>query len=283
MSMSIWLFAVISGIIQGLAEFLPISSSGHLSLFQNFFGMKEIPMAFDVLLHLGTLAAVFIVYHKDIFPLIPAFFTMLGKVFKGKFKLSQATVHERMVLMVLIATVPLVAIVPFTDSVDHLGKISWAIGAILIFNGFMLFVSDKISSGKINAENVKPRNALVAGLFQLCAVLPGLSRSGSTITGGLSQGFNREYAVKFSFIMSIPAILGAAVSEIPDLIGGTSVPSEHIMPYILGTVVAFISGIAAMKLLIYISRKSNFKIFSCYCIAVGILVIVLDLMGVKFV
>lgn len=279
--MSIWLFAVISGIIQGLAEFLPISSSGHLSLFQNFFGMDEIPMTFDIMLHLGTLAAVFIVYYKDIFPLVPAFFTMLGKVFRGKFKLSEATVHERFVLMIIIATLPLIAVVPFTDYIDLVGQTSWIIGCILIFNGVMLFVSDKLASGKVNGDNVKPRNALVAGIFQMFATLPGLSRSGSTITGGLTQGFNREYAVKFSFIMSIPAILGAAVTDIPDVLEG-AIDKASLMPFIVGTLVAFVSGIAAMKLLIYISKKSNFKIFSVYCLIVGALIIVLDVCNITF-
>lgn len=279
--MNKWLFAAISGIIQGLAEFLPISSSGHLSLFQNFFGMEDIDMTFDIMLHLGTLAAVFIVYRKDIFPLFPAFFSLLGKIFKGKFKLNEATVSERLVLMVIIATIPLVAIVPFTDYVDLIGKSNIAIGCILIFNGVMLFVSDRLSSGNVNGENIKPRNAIIAGIFQMFAVLPGLSRSGSTITGGLTQGFNREYAVKFSFIMSIPAILGAAVTDIPNVLEG-SVRSADILPFIFGTLVAFASGIGAMKLLIYISRKSNFKIFSIYCVLVGILIIILQLTGIKF-
>ncbi len=277
--MNIWLFAVISGILQGIAEFLPISSSGHLSLLQNL-GMQNMEsMVFDVMLHLGTLAAVFIVYHKDIFPLIPAFFTMLGKVFKGKFKLSEATVHERMVLMVIIATIPLVAVLPFNDYVKIIGETTWLVGAILIFNALMLFVSDRMVSGKVNGENIKPRNALVTGIFQMFAVLPGLSRSGSTITGGLTQGFKREYAVKFSFIMSIPAILGAAVVEMPKAMNG-GITNEQILPFIVGTLVAFVCGIASMKLLIYISRKSNFKIFSVYCFIVGALMIVLDVCNV---
>ena len=277
--MNDWLFAIISGIIQGLAEFLPISSSGHLALFQNF-GMPEIEsMAFDVMLHLGTLAAVFIVYHKDIFPLIPAFFTMLGKVFKGKFKLSEATVHERLVLMVIIATIPLDAILPFKGYVEVIKKTTWLVGAILVFNALMLFISDRMASGKVDGENIKPRNALVTGLFQMVAVLPGLSRSGSTITGGLTQGFNREYAVKFSFIMSIPAILGAAVVEIPEAING-GITNEQMLPFIAGTLVAFVVGIAAMKLLIYISKKSNFRIFSVYCLIVGVTMIILDVCNV---
>lgn len=280
--MSIWLFSILSGIIQGIAEFLPISSSGHLALFQNLFGWGEVDIAFDIMLHLGTLAAVFIVYYKDIFPLFPAFFTMLGKMFRGKFKLSEATVHERMVIMVLIATVPLVVAAVFSDAVDAVGTYTWAIGIILIFNAIMLFVSDKLTSGKVNGENIMPKNALIAGLFQMFAVLPGLSRSGSTITGGLSQGFDREYAVKFSFIMSIPAILGAAVTKIPDIFGGNAIQNDQILPFAVGTLVALISGVGAMKLLIYISRKSNFKIFSCYCLVVGILAIILGVTGVTF-
>ncbi len=280
--MSIWLFVIISGIIQGLAEFLPISSSGHLSLFQNFFGMDDIPMTFDIMLHIGTLIAVFIVYYKDIFPLVPAFFTMLDKVFRGKFKFKEATQNERMVIMVLIATIPLAIAALLGDFVDGLGKISWAIGIILIVNGCVLFISDKLARGSVDGENAKPKNALIVGLCQLCAILPGLSRSGSTITGGLTQGFKREYAVKFSFIMSIPAILGAAVSELPDLLDGAAIPAEYVMPYIVGTVTALVCGIAAMKLLIYISKKSNFRFFSYYCWIVGVLAVVLGAAGVTF-
>lgn len=273
--MSIFL-AILYGIIQGIAEFLPISSSAHLAIAQNMFGMENLEASyftFDILLHFGTLVAVFIVYYKDIFALVPAVFTMLGKVFKGKFKLSEYTENERFVIFVIIATLPLFVGVLFKDYVEAIGNYTKVIGGILLFNGIVLFISDKLEKGTISLDNTKPIHALFIGLCQMCALVPGLSRSGSTITGGLFMGFKRELAVKFSFIMSIPAILGANVLSLAD-IAENPIAKTDIIPYIAGTVAAAVVGILAMKLLIYISKKSNFRMFSYYCWAVGILAII---------
>ncbi len=281
--MKIW-FALICGLIQGLAEFLPISSSGHLSLFQNFFGMQDVEtnyFTFDIILHLATLIAVFIVYYKDIFPLVPAFFRVIKKLFQRKFKLADYDKNERMVIMVIIATIPLAIALFINDYLEVVKSSSVIIGCILIVNASILFISDKLARGGVNQENAKPRNAIVVGFCQLLATLPGLSRSGSTITGGLTQGFDREFAVKFSFIMSIPAILGANLMNVFD-IAENPIPQSDILPIALGAVVALLSGIAAMKLLIYISRKSNFRIFSYYCFAVGTLAIILGALGITF-
>ena len=136
-----------------------------------------------------------------------------------------------------------------------------------------------METGKTKPGSVTPKNALIVGICQMCAVLPGLSRSGSTITGGLTQGFDRRFAVKFSFLLSIPAILGANIKELPAL---AHIPSGDIAAYIIGTVVAFIVGIAAMKLLLYISKHSNFRIFSYYCFAVGAITFILGIAGVHF-
>ncbi len=268
--------AILYGIIQGIAEFLPISSSAHLAIAQNMFGMENLEASyftFDILLHFGTLVAVFIVYYKDIFALVPAVFTMLGKVFKGKFKLSEYTETERFVVFVIIATLPLFVGVLFKDYVESLSNYTKIIGGILLFNGVVLFISDKLEKGTISLDTTKPRHALFIGLCQMCALVPGLSRSGSTITGGLFMGFKRELAVKFSFIMSIPAILGANVLSLAD-IAENPIAKTDIVPYIAGTVAAAIVGILAMKLLIYISKKSNFRMFSYYCWAIGILAII---------
>ncbi len=268
--------AIFYGIIQGITEFLPVSSSAHLAIAQNIFNMENIESShftFDILLHLGTLVAVFIVYYKDIFELVPAFFTMLGKVFKGKFKLSEYTETERFVIFVIIATLPLVAAVFIKDYVEILGNYTKIIGGILLLNGVVLFISDKLEKGTVTLENKKPRHALFVGLCQMCAIVPGLSRSGSTITGGLLMGFKREHAVKFSFILSIPAIIGANVLSVADVFENP-IPSSYILPYIAGAVAAAVVGIIAMKLLIYISKKSNFRMFSYYCWAVGILAII---------
>ncbi|MFA6949004.1 MAG: undecaprenyl-diphosphate phosphatase [Eubacteriales bacterium] len=270
------IFAVIYGLVQGITEFLPVSSSGHLSLIQSFFSIPNVEadyFSFDILLHLATLAAVVIVYARDIGALIVSFFSLVGKLFHGKFKLSDYTDSERFVIMVVIATLPLIPAVLLNDKIEALYAIPKLIGAILIFNGVMLFVSDSLSHGHKQIGDMKPRNAVITGLCQMCALLPGLSRSGSTITGSLAQGFDRAFAVKFSFILSIPAILGANIIKIPDLIS-SPVPAGDITAYICGMAAALISGICAMKLLIYISKKSNFKIFGIYCIIIGIISVI---------
>ncbi len=268
--------AIFYGIVQGITEFLPVSSSAHLSILQNVFRMDNIETShftFDILLHMGTLIAVFIVYYKDIFDLVPALFTMFGKVFKGKFKLSDYNENERFVIFIIIATLPLLASVFVKDYVEVISNHTKIIGGILIFNGLVLFISDKLERGTVTLENKKIRHALFVGLCQMCAIVPGLSRSGSTITGGLLMGFKREYAVKFSFILSIPAIVGANIFSIANAFE-TPVPSTDIVPYIAGTVTAAIVGIIAMKFLIYISKKSNFRFFSYYCFIIGILAVI---------
>ena len=275
-------FSILSGVIQGLAEFLPISSSGHLAIFQNIFGMSDgsAITAFNVLLHVGTLLAVLIVYWRDVFSLIPAFFTLCKKLFAKKFGFRYYTESERLLILMVIATLPLivVAALGLDDYLEAINGCLWAIGAILVFNGFVLILSDRIGKQDTSVGALKPLRALCVGLCQMCALLPGLSRSGSTITGGLFMGLKREDAVKFSFLLSIPAILGAAVLELPELFSGeAAVSSGEWGVYIVGAAVAAIVGVLAMKLLQYISRKANFSSFSFYCFAIGVFAIVYDI------
>lgn len=271
--------SILFGIIQGLTEFLPVSSSGHLAIMQSLFNTScgEDSLSFSVLLHLGTLVAVFIVYRRDIWELILSFFSLCKKLFKGNRRLSDFTVYERMVVYVIIATLPLFPAVLIDDYIAKLSDYPWVVGIILIFNAMMLFFSDRFAKESRAPEEVKPQNALVVGLVQMCAILPGLSRSGSTITAGLTQGFHREYAVKFSFILAIPAILGACVLELPDFISETvsSGDVKQTMIYLAGAITAMLVGVLAMKLLIFISKKSSFRYFSYYCAAAGVLAIVL--------
>ena len=280
--MTIW-ESIIYGIIQGLTEFLPVSSSGHLALLQAIFGndFGDNSLSFSVLLHLGTLLAVFIVYAKDIWELICSFFTLCGKLLHKKHKLSDFTVSERMVIFVLIATLPLIPAALLDKLVAAISGYVWAVGIILILNAVMLYMSDRLAKENVYPEDVKPRNALFVGIIQVFAILPGLSRSGSTITAGLSQGFCREYAVKFSFILSIPAILGACVLELPDFISETASNGDTalFLTYLAGALAAMIVGILAIKLLIMISKKSNFRVFSYYCGAVGALALVFGLIN----
>ena len=283
-----WYLALFYGIVQGLAEFLPISSSGHLALFQSIFNLGDTDnlFTFNIFLHIGTLAAVFLMYRRDIFPLVPAFFTLCGKLFKGKLIVREqtedgtkgklnldATPGERMVIMIIIATLPLLLTFFYKDYVEMLNAYPKVIGGILIFNGVVLFVSDRLARTGKNLEDATVKDALTVGLLQAVAVVPGLSRSGTTITAGLLRGFDRDFAVKFSFILSIPTILGASVLEIPDVIT-EPIPSADIPSYIIGMVTAAVVGFAAMKLLTFISKRSNFTAFSFYCWAVGIVTVI---------
>lgn len=268
--------SIIYGIVQGLAEFLPISSSGHLAILHALLGGEE-NLSFDVLLHLGTLIAVLIVYRKDVATLIVSFFTLIGKLFRGNFRYSTYSEGERFVILVLIATLPLIPGALLDHYVEAVSGSMLAVGIILIVNSAMLYMSDKIKSGDRGLAEMKPKNALVIGLSQLIAVFPGLSRSGTTVTAGLTQKLDRPFAVKFSFIMSIPAILGACVLKLPEFV--TTVGSEDpalLLTYLAGALAAGIVGVASMKLLQFIAKNKNFRIFSIYSLAAGIFAIILN-------
>jgi undecaprenyl-diphosphatase len=262
--------AILCGIIQGLAEFLPISSSGHLAIVHSFFRMEGSPgsLAFDLLLHLGTLIVVFVFYHQDIFSLIPAFFTMTGKIFRGRIRFSEWSKDERFVFLLIVATVPLAVALFLEDQVELLSSYPKAVGMILIVNGLVLLLADFAAKRK-KPRPLTPRGALGIGIFQLAAILPGLSRSGSTISGGLLFGLTREDAVRFSFLMSVPAILGANVMHIPSVFG-TPVARAELGIYLIGMAISMVVGFCAMKCLIYISKRSRFGAFAYYCMAVGL-------------
>lgn len=271
--------AIIYGIIQGIAEFLPISSSGHLALAQNFFGTEtENGFTFNIALHLATLVSVCVVYRKDVYMLIKGFFSLIKKLFSGQLK-QGLDKGEKLFLMLVIATAPLIPVklLGLDETVEALSGISWAIGCLLIFNGIMLIVSDKIKTGAASAENGGFMRPLGVGVMQaLLGIMPGISRSGSTITGGRILGYSREEAVRFSFLMSIPAILGACVTELPDMFS-EGFGADMIAPVIAGAVTAAVVGFFAIKLLQYLTKNKSFTFFAVYCIIVGVASVVADL------
>ncbi len=268
--------AVVYGIVQGVAEFLPISSSGHLALAQNFFGTgsAEEFFGFNILLHFGTLIAVFVMYYKDVWDLIKGFFALCARPFSGRAK-SALQFHEKLFLMVCAATAVLVPAALASDYVESLADISWAIGVLLVINGFMLFVSDKLNKGENSLENSTVLRTFYIGVFQLFGILPGISRSGSTITGGLLNGLNRKDAVRFSFLMSIPAILGANLLE---LFGseGSIFADVGVLPCLIGMLAAALSGMLAIKILQFFASKKSFTPFAVYSLIVGVAAIVGD-------
>ena len=280
--------AIIYGIIQGVAEFLPISSSGHLALAQNFsdkfFGSGSLSTAamesnftFNIALHLATLVSVCVVFRKDVLMLIKGCFSFLKKLFTGKIKQGLDS-GEKLFLMLVIATSPLVPmkLLGVDDMVESLTSFSFAIGLLLIFNGVMLIICDKIKNSTKTAENGGFVRPLGVGIVQAClGILPGISRSGSTITGGRIFGYSREEAVRFSFLMSIPAILGACVTELPDMFE-QGVDMASLMPILVGAVTAAVVGFFAIKLLQYLTKNKSFTFFAVYCIVIGIAAVIAD-------
>jgi len=210
--------AVILGIIQGLTEFLPVSSSGHLALAHHLFPAlaPAEALTFDVLLHLATLAAVMLVYARDIAALLPAAFRLIGKLCRHRFSFSALDAEERMVLCLLLATLPMALALPFDTAIEALASHTKAVGLLLMANGLFLGLTDRFAAQR--NEALTPTRALTVGFCQLCAILPGLSRSGATVSGGRLCGFSREEAVRFSFLLSIPAILGANLMRLPTLV-----------------------------------------------------------------
>ena len=275
----VWYFAVFLGLVQGLAEFLPISSSGHLAIFQNLFHMdtgEENHLLFDVMLHLGTLVAVFVAYRREIWEILKAFIGLFKK--RGPEPLP-ATEREsrRMILLIVVATLPLLVILPVKDAIESLYGNTIFVGAALIVTGFLLFLGDRIVTGKRKtARNATIVDALIVGAMQAVAVAPGISRSGSTITTGLMRGFDREFAVRFSFLMSIPAVLGANILSLIDALK-TDFPISELPVYLLGVAVAAVVGYFCIGLVRMLTKKGKFGNFAYYCWAVGALAIVATL------
>ncbi len=268
--------SIVLGLVQGLTEFLPVSSSGHLAIFKHIFGESFFTsgISFDIMLHIGTLIAVFAVYYKDICELIAEFFRLIGDVFRGRFAIK--TPYRRMLLMLIVASVPAAVVgILLKDFIETISSDRlWIVGICLFITAALLYVSDKISRGNKKAEDLRIGNSLLIGAFQALALMPGISRSGSTIVGGLFSGFSREFAVKFSFLLSIPAILGAALLDLKDVVStGFDMPLPVAL---LGVLVAAVSGFIAIKVLLKTVKKGKFRYFAYYCVFAGIAALVIS-------
>lgn len=281
--------AIIQALVQGFTEFLPISSSGHLSLVQHFFGINgEGAVTFSVILHLGTLVAVFIAFRQTIFLLIQEFFKMVKDIFTGKFKWKEMNPKRRMIMMIIISILPLFGFYIFKDFFTSLAEDADIIveGVGFLYTSALLFLSAKGVKNTKMAAGTTVKDALTVGVFQGIALVPGISRSGSTICSGLLRGFSREYAVDYSFILGIPVILAGALSEImgSDLLTASS--SVEILPLAVGFVLAALSGLLAIKLIKWLVKSDRFKLFGWYTLALGIVVITLGILekfGVLFI
>lgn len=272
--------AILLGIVQGVAEFLPISSSGHLAILQNLFALSagEDHLFFDVLLHLGTLISICVCYWGDIVAMVREVFIVLRGGRRADGTPVQGNLGAaRLFMMIVVGTLPLFLVLPINDKVEELYYITPFIGVALLLTGCMLFVSDKMTPGKRTEKNMRFRDALVIGLCQCVATIPGLSRSGTTITAGIATGLDRNFAMKYSFLLSLPAVLGANLLSFIKAIGSESIHASLIPAYLLGMLAAMLSGIAAISLMKLIAKKSKFGWFAYYCWGAGLLTIIFSL------
>lgn len=272
--------AILQGLIQGVTEFLPVSSSGHLSLFQHFFGVSGDEAVFTTIaLHIGTLIAVFIAFRQKIWALILEALSMIKDIFTGKFKWSTMNPNRRMIMMIIISIMPLFIFYIFKDFFSSVASDSDIAveGVCFLYTAAILFIGDKLSKknrekgiGKTAGETTV-KDALFIGFMQGIALLPGVSRSGSTISAGLICGQKREDAVEYSFILGIPVILAGALSQFLDM--GSSDVSISFVPLLIGMAVAAVSGYLAISLIKWLMKSDRFGIFSIYTLILGIIVL----------
>ena len=275
--MSVW-NAIILGLVQGITEFLPISSSGHLSILNNLFDLTSTDdghLLFDVLMHLGTLAAVFVCYWQDI---VRMFYEVLGLINVGPLA-GQRQRHypgARTFIMIVFATLPLVLILPVHKMIETLYYHNVFIGIALVLTGCMLFVADRMKPGTKSAGGMTISDALIIGLCQCVATIPGLSRSGTTITAGIATGQSRPFAMKYSLLMSIPAVLGANLLSLIKAIKA-GVEWSNFPAYLIGMIVSIVVGYFSIILLQRLLKKGKFGNFAYYMWGVGVVTLIASL------
>ncbi|HHW95194.1 MAG TPA: undecaprenyl-diphosphate phosphatase [Mogibacterium sp.] len=272
--------AIILGLMQGLTEFLPVSSSGHLLILQHFFKINaDSVLIFTILLHLGTLVSVFFCYWKDIFLLFKELFLTMFDLVRGKGLRLEERPIRKLGVMIIIASIPTAIIgLVFNDIFELFYTTLLPTGIGLIITGFLLWIAESRRNNKVKIEKMEWTHAIVIGTMQGLAITPGISRSGSTLVGGLISGLEREFAVKFAFLISIPSILGSLIFSMGSE-NMSSALDTNLGPVITGAVVAAISGVIAIKTMIAVVKKLSLRYFSYYVWAAGIILIVYTFKG----
>ncbi len=281
--------AIILGVIQGLTEFLPVSSSGHLAIMKNILRMDlETGALYDVLLHVATLVAICIVMRKDIVKLILEFISIVRDVFTNFLIFIDRITHKddqyyikimssayrRFVVLIIVSSIP-TAIIGFllNDIIETVENELLVPGICLIATAVIILISDFIADGTKKPKDATVYDAFAIGTAQGIATLPGLSRSGTTITACILCGFDRKFAVKYSFIMSMPAIFGALILKLSK-ISSETVTGGDIAVYIVGMVIAAVVGYFALIFTTKLVQKKSFKYFAFYCFGIGVVSII---------
>ena len=271
------LSAFFLGLIQGVSEFLPISSSGHLAIAQNLFHITPKgadDTFFSILLHLGTLVAVFAAYWSDIKEMVVEFFLGIRDIARGQTP-APVPPARRLILMVVVGTLPLFAVLPLQDWLEGLSANTCFVGTALLFTGLMLYACDRLRKGRKTAKSATMLDALIVGVGQAIATAPGISRSGTTISVGCLRGFERKFAVRFGFLLSIPAVLGANILSIADVAAEGGIDPALLPSYAVGVVTAAVSGYLSIFLVRLVADKGKFGCFAYYCWAVGLITLIL--------
>lgn len=249
--------ALLIGAIQGLTEFLPVSSSGHLVILQNLLGVNEQPLTFAVLVHMGTLISVFVAFYSDIAAILRKPFTKLT-------------------YLIVVGCIPAgLAGYFLAPYFEQAFESLLVVGLGLIFTGFILQVSERLAAKSILGKEVQEttyKDVILIGIMQALAIVPGISRSGSTIAAGLMTGLDREFAARFSFLLSIPVILGAGIFELKDLFTGGA-DFSNTVPYLIGVISAAVFGLLAIKLVMNLVKKGRLAYFSYYVWFLSVLVL----------
>ena len=269
--------SIILGLVQGLAEFLPISSSGHLAALQYIFGIDgSNVLTFTVMLHFGTLVAIFVVYCKDIVDLVKELFATIKDICTGQGVQVNKNDTRKLGFMIITASVPTAIIgLLLNDFFESLYARMTVIGVCLIITGCGLFFAERYGGGKRTIKDMNFRNAFFIGLCQSVAIMPGISRSGATMIGGLACKFDRAFAVRYAFLISIPSVLGAFLLEVPEAVRSVSDGTGMSLGVMLaGIAVAAVSGYAAIKVMIKAVTNKKLMYFSVYTWIAGAALII---------
>ena len=271
--------AVLLGVLQGLTEFLPVSSSGHLVLLQNLFGIKEPALLFDISLHIGTLVSICAVFFQDILSILSTLIRLpaLLKSSNGFIALFNENEDVRMAALIVLGSIPTAVIgVLFQKVTDQLFGSVWLVGIMLIVTGTLLMFTRYITGKGRSLKQVRSKDALIIGLVQGLAIIPGISRSGSTISTALFLKVDRETAGRYSFLLSLPAMIGALVMGLGSEM---TYPAVSVQNILLGSATAAIIGFIALKMLLRVVKQGHLYFFTPYCWLLGGIVLIYSIAG----
>jgi undecaprenyl-diphosphatase len=269
--------AIVLGIVQGLTEFLPISSSGHLRIVPAFAGWEDPGTGFTAVIQLGTMAAVVLYFRADLLRIARAWTASL----RGRAAADpQARLDARMGWYMILGTIPIAIFgLAFKDPIENGARDLYLIGTALIVFGLVLFLAERVSRRDRGIETIGPRDAAVIGFAQALALVPGVSRSGATITAGLFLGLDRVAAARFSFLLSVPAVVASGLFELRDVVGGTAEGAAGLGATAVATVLAFVSGYLSIAFLLRFLTTHTMSPFVVYRVVLGAAVLALVAAG----